>query len=117
MKKIEAVLDLLASDDLQELLAAAGVAEAVVDTVKKFAAGNGHTQRYRGVEYRIDYRPKIRIEFVVEDWACEPALRTLCTALRRNGLRDGAVTVVSCEAVPINPRETALATKEHYVSR
>jgi nitrogen regulatory protein P-II 1 len=117
VKKIQAVVGASTLDDVKEALMAAGVQEVVVETVKDFSHGKGD-RRYRGVEYRIDYRPRIRIDIVVEDHACEPAITALCAALRRSDPSDGAVTVVSCDgAVPIDPWETLLAARAHDVTR
>ncbi len=118
MKKIQAIFDLFTSDDLPELLAAAGVPEVALDTVKDVTPGERHIQRYRGVEYRIDYRPKIRTEFAVEDWACEPTLDALFTALRQNPQRDGTVKIIPCEDVAaIDGWETVMTAMGSVIPR
>ena len=45
-------------------LAAAGAVDATMSELRGFGRQGGHTDTYRGAEYRIDFVPKLRIDVV-----------------------------------------------------
>jgi nitrogen regulatory protein P-II 1 len=59
----------------------------------------GHTEVYRGAEYRIDLVPKIRIEVVVEDADLDPVIDAIVGAAQTGKIGDGKVWAVPVETV------------------
>ncbi|GAA0700814.1 P-II family nitrogen regulator [Kitasatospora atroaurantiaca] len=60
---------------------------------------HGHTEVYRGAEYRIDLVPKVRIEVVVEDDDAEPVMAAIVDAARTGKIGDGKVWSVPVEGI------------------
>ena len=77
MKLITAVIKPFKLDDVKDALKAIGVTGITVDEVRGFGRQGGHTETYRGAEYKIDFVPKVSLRIVVDDNAgvrkvCEP---------------------------------------------
>ncbi|MFM9036193.1 MAG: P-II family nitrogen regulator, partial [Actinomycetota bacterium] len=67
MKLITAIVKPFKLDDVKDALKAAGVQGITVSEVRGFGRQGGHSETYRGAEYKIDFVPKVRLELVVED--------------------------------------------------
>ena len=67
MKLITAVVKPFKLDDVKDALKAAGIAGMTVTEVRGFGRQGGHTETYRGAEYKIDFVPKVAIDLVVDD--------------------------------------------------
>ena len=65
MKKIEAIIKPFKLDDVKEGLTEIGVQGMTVSEVKGFGRQKGHTEIYRGAEYKVDFVPKLKLEVVV----------------------------------------------------
>ena len=59
MKLIIAIIKPFKLSDVKEALAEIGVVRMTVSEVKGFGRQKGHTEIYRGSEYRIDFIPKV----------------------------------------------------------
>ena len=58
-------------------LSAQGIRGMTVTDVKGFGRQKGHTEMYRGTEYKVDFIPKIKIEVAVADDNLEAVLDTI----------------------------------------
>jgi nitrogen regulatory protein P-II 1 len=67
MKKIEAIVKPFTLDAIKQELQSIGITGMTVYEVKGFGRQKGHTERYRGSEYVVDFLPKLKIELVVRD--------------------------------------------------
>ena len=67
MKLITAIVKPFKIDDVKEALKGVGVQGMTVSEVRGFGRQGGHSETYRGAEYKIDYVPKVCIELVVDD--------------------------------------------------
>jgi nitrogen regulatory protein P-II 1 len=91
MKLVTAVVQPHRLDAVREALLAAGVSGMTLTEVSGHGRQGGHTEVYRGAEYRVDAVPKIRIEVLVED-VDEPAVAAAIVAAARTGrIGDGKV--------------------------
>ena len=97
MKLITAVIKPFKLDEVKEALKAAGVNGMTVTEVQGFGRQSGHTEVYRGAEYRVDLVPKIRIEVLVEDADAEPVLEAVVRAARTGKIGDGKVWAMPVE--------------------
>jgi nitrogen regulatory protein P-II 1 len=83
MKKVEAVVRPHLLDAVKTALQDAGVVGMTVTEVKGFGRQKGHTETYRGSEYKVDFLPKVKIEVVVPaeivEKCIEAVLRTAKT--------------------------------------
>jgi nitrogen regulatory protein P-II 1 len=106
MKKIEAIIKPFKLEDVKEALAAVGVQGMTVSEVKGFGRQKGHTEIYRGSEYTVDFLPKLKIEIVVADNDCEPAVSAIVKSAKTGKIGDGKVFVLPLEqAVRIRTEE------------
>lgn len=110
MKKIEAVIRPHTLDGIKEALAALGVKGMTVCEVKGFGRQGGHTETYRGAEYRVDFVPKVKMEIVIDDDKVESVIEAVCRVARTGKVGDGKIFVLPVEeAVRIRTGESGSA--------
>jgi len=106
MKKVEAIIKPFKLEEVKDALGEIGVEGMTVTEVKGFGRQKGHTEIYRGSEYTIDFLPKIKIELVVPDHRCEPAVEAIVKSAKTGKIGDGKVFVSAIEeAVRIRTNE------------
>ena len=93
MKKIEAIIKPHKLEEVKEALETVGVAGMTVSEVRGFGRQKGHTEIYRGSEYKVDFMPKLKIELVVDDDIAEAAENAIVEAARTGKIGDGKVFV------------------------
>jgi nitrogen regulatory protein P-II 1 len=99
MKKIEAVIKPFKLDEVKDALGEIGVAGMTVTEVKGFGRQKGHTETYRGSEYRLDFIPKMKIDVVVSNELLDQALAAIIKAARTGNIGDGKIFVTSLDDV------------------
>ena len=97
MKLITAVIKPFKVDDVKDALKAVGVQGMAVGEVRGFGRQGGHTETYRGAEYKIDFVPKIQIEVVVDDEAVDQVVDAIVTGAGTGKIGDGKIWVTSVE--------------------
>jgi nitrogen regulatory protein PII len=93
MKLITAVIKPFKLDDVKDALKASGIAGMTVTEVRGFGRQGGHTETYRGAEYKIDFVPKMSVEVVVDDAAADGVVDTIIQAAATGKIGDGKVWV------------------------
>jgi nitrogen regulatory protein P-II 1 len=93
MKLITAVVKPFKLDDVKDALKAVGIAGMTVTEVRGFGRQGGHTETYRGAEYKIDFVPKVAIDLVVDDAQVDGAIDAIRTAAATGKIGDGKVWV------------------------
>jgi nitrogen regulatory protein P-II 1 len=93
MKLITAVIKPFKLDDVKDALKASGIAGMTVTEVRGFGRQGGHTETYRGAEYKIDFVPKMSVELVVDDAAADSVVDTIIQAAATGKIGDGKVWV------------------------
>ena len=99
MKLITAIIKPFKLDDVKDALKAAGVQGMTVSEVRGFGRQGGHSETYRGAEYKIDFVPKVRFELVVEDGAVDPVIAAIKAAASTGKIGDGKIFVYELERV------------------
>jgi nitrogen regulatory protein P-II 1 len=97
MKKIEAVIKPFKLDDVKAALTGAGIIGMTVTEVRGFGRQKGHTEMYRGGEYKVDFLPKMKIEIVVTDELAGKVVALVVDAARTGSIGDGKVFVEPLE--------------------
>jgi len=97
MKLITAVVKPFKLDDVKDALKAAGIAGMTVTEVRGFGRQGGHTETYRGAEYKIDFVPKVAIDLVVDDAQVDAAVDAISTAAATGKIGDGKVWITSVD--------------------
>ncbi len=99
MKKIEAIIQPFKLDEVKDALIKIGVEGMTVSEVRGHGRQKGHTEVYRGHEYKIDLLPKVKLEMVVRDALTTQVIETLNTAARTGKIGDGKIFVSTIEEV------------------
>ena len=93
MKKIEAVIRPFKLDEVKEALVEEGVRGLTISEVRGYGRQKGHTETYRGSEYRIEFIPKIKIEVVVEDSRVENIVDAILKTAKTGQVGDGKIFI------------------------
>jgi nitrogen regulatory protein P-II 1 len=93
MKLVTAVIKPHTLDAVKTALQEAGVSGLTVSEAHGFGRQRGHTEVYRGAEYRVDVVPKTRVEVVVDDPDVERIVGVVVDAARTGRIGDGKVWV------------------------
>jgi nitrogen regulatory protein P-II 1 len=99
MKLITAVVKPFKLEDVKEALKGADVHGMTVTEVQGFGRQAGHTEVYRGTEYKIDFVPKACIEVVVDDSDADRITDVIVEAARTGKIGDGKVWVSPVDSV------------------
>ena len=99
MKKIEAIIQPYKLDDVKDALKGIGVDGMTVSEVRGHARQKGHTEVYRGHEYKIDLLPKVKLEMIVPDARLAQIVETLTAAARSGKIGDGKIFISSIDEV------------------
>ncbi|WP_413164195.1 P-II family nitrogen regulator [Capilliphycus salinus ALCB114379] len=109
MKKIEALIRPVQFDRVVAALVDAGIVGMNVHNVRGYGRQKGQTESYRGVKHVIEFHPKMKLEIIVEDEACEFVVEKLVAAAQTGQIGDGKIFVRSIEqAIRIRTGETDL---------
>ena len=107
MKKIEAFIKPFKLDDVKSALMEIGIQGLTVSEVKGFGRQKGHTELYRGSEYRVDFLPKSKLEMFVNDDAVDNIVETIVRVARTGSIGDGKIFILPVEdAVRIRTGES-----------
>lgn len=97
MKKIEAYIKPFKTDDVKSALMEIGVKGLTVTEVKGFGRQKGHTELYRGSEYKVDFLPKTKLEIFVADDQVDAVVDTVVKAAKTGSVGDGKIFVLPVE--------------------
>ncbi|HET9730961.1 MAG TPA: P-II family nitrogen regulator [Acidimicrobiia bacterium] len=99
MKCVIAIVKPHKLDDVKSALEGIGVQGMTITEVQGFGRQRGHTEVYRGAEYKIDFVPKIKIEVLLDDADALKVVDEIQSAARTDKIGDGKVWVVPVEHV------------------
>ena len=97
MKKIEAIIKPFKLDEVKEALVAAEIEGMTVSEVKGYGRQQGHSELYRGMEYVVDFLPKIKIEIVVTEPFLDKALEIITEKAKTGKIGDGKIFISDIE--------------------
>jgi len=107
MKLIIAIIKPFKLDEIRDALSEIGVKGLTVTEVKGFGRQQGHTEHYRGAEYVVEFRQKLKIEIVVNADLADAVVETIQKTARTNHVGDGKIFVMPIEkAIRIRTSET-----------
>ena len=109
MKLITAIIKPFKLDDVKDALKAVGVVGVTVTEVRGFGRQGGHTETYRGAEYKIDFVPKAKIEILASDDQLDEIISAITGSASTGKIGDGKVWVTDVDsAVRIRTGEQGL---------
>jgi nitrogen regulatory protein P-II 1 len=99
MKLVTAIVKPFKVDDVKASLEALDVRGMTVSEVQGFGRQRGHTEVYRGAEYKVDFVPKVRVEVLTDDADAARVVDAIVAAARTEKIGDGKVWVTNVEGV------------------
>ena len=99
MKLITAIIKPFKLDDVKDALQEAGITGMTVSEASGFGRQMGHTEVYRGAEYKVNLVPKVRLEILVDEPQVESALALIVTAAHTGSIGDGKVWTTPVDQV------------------
>jgi nitrogen regulatory protein P-II 1 len=80
-------------EEVKDALKGIGITGITVDEVKGFGRQGGHTETYRGAEYKVDLLPKVKIDIVCAEADTDNVVDTIVSAAKTDKIGDGKVWV------------------------
>jgi nitrogen regulatory protein P-II 1 len=106
MKKIEAIIQPHKLDEVKGALHGIGVEGITISDVRGHGRQKGHTETYRGNEYKVDLLPKVKMEMIVPDARARQVVETISASARSGKIGDGKIFVSTVdEAIRIRSGE------------
>ena len=99
MKLVVAIVKPHRLDEVKEALQDLGVNGLTTTDVEGFGRQRGHTEIYRGAEYRVDFVPKVKVEVLCDDDQVSGVVDAVTKAARTGKIGDGKIWVVQVEQV------------------
>jgi nitrogen regulatory protein P-II 2 len=107
MKYIIAIVKPHKLEEVREALSGLGVQGITVTEVKGHGRQLGHTEFYRGAEYKVSFVPKIKLEVAVDESVAERVVEAIKASAQTGQIGDGKIFVLPLEeAVRIRTGET-----------
>ena len=107
MKKIEAIIRPHKLDEVRETLLELGFRGMTVHEVRGFGRQKGHSEVYRGSEYKVDFLPKVKLELVVPDKVLDDAVKAILKSAKTGQVGDGKIFVTPVEeAIRVRTEES-----------
>jgi len=99
MKLITAIIKPFKLDDVKAALETFGIKGLTVSEASGYGRQKGHTEVYRGAEYKVDLVPKLRVEIVVDDEDAAEVIDVVVKAAHTGKIGDGKVWSVPVDSV------------------
>ena len=93
MKLIEAIIKPFKLDEVKDALLEVGIHGMTVTEVKGFGRQKGHKETYRGMEYTIEFVPKVKLEVAVSDDKAQRVIETIAKSGKTGNIGDGKIFV------------------------
>jgi nitrogen regulatory protein P-II 1 len=93
MKKIEAIIQPFRLEAVKDALHTISVQGMTVTEVKGFGRQKGIREVYRGMEYQVDFLPKVKMEVVTSDDKADLIVATITKSARTGRIGDGKIFV------------------------
>ena len=99
MKLVTALVKPFKLDDVKESLTELGLPGITITESKGFRRQRGHTEVYRGAEYKVEFVPKVRIEVLTDDDDARRVADTIVNAARTGQIGDGKVWISPVDTI------------------
>lgn len=110
MTKVEAIVQPHRWEEVKKSLIELAVAGMTIWEVRGHGRQKGHTETYRGREYTVDLRPKIKIEMVVRDEDVDAVVDVITKAAATGQIGDGKIFLSPVtETIRIRSQERGVA--------
>ena len=110
MRLVTAIIKPFKLDEVKQALEAYGITGMTVSEASGYGRQRGHSEVYRGAEYKVDFVPKVRVEVVVDDVDASDVVNVILKAAQTGRIGDGKIWTVPVEDV------ARVRTGEHGLS-
>ena len=99
MRLVTAIIKPFKLDEVKQALEAYGITGMTVSEASGYGRQRGHSEVYRGAEYKVDFVPKVRVEVVVDDVDATDVVNVILKAAQTGRIGDGKIWTVPVEDV------------------
>ena len=99
MRLVTAIIKPFKLDEVKQALEAYGITGMTVSEASGYGRQRGHSEVYRGAEYKVDFVPKVRVEVVVDDVDASDVVNVILKAAQTGRIGDGKIWTVLVEDV------------------
>ncbi len=99
MIKIDAIIKPFKLDEVKNKLNEIGVKGITVTEVKGFGRQKGHTELYRGAEYKIDFLPKVKLEIIISQEMEDQVVNTIVQTAQTGKIGDGKIFITDLKDI------------------
>jgi nitrogen regulatory protein P-II 1 len=99
MRLVTALVKPFKLDDVKDALTQLGLPGITITESKGFGRQRGHTEVYRGAEYKVEFVPKVRIEVLTDDDEARRVADTIVEAARTGQIGDGKVWISPVDTI------------------
>ena len=99
MQLVTAVIKPHKLDEVKDALRGIGISGMTVSEVKGFGRQGGHTETYRGAEYKVDFVPKVKLEIVVDSEDVPRVTEAVADAAQTGKIGDGKIWVTEVQSI------------------
>jgi nitrogen regulatory protein P-II 1 len=93
MHLVTAIVKAHRVEAITEALKDAGIAGMTIADCQGFGRQRGHTEVYRGSEYRVDFLPKVRIDVLSDSANADKVAEVIADAARTGKIGDGKIWI------------------------
>jgi nitrogen regulatory protein PII len=97
MKMITAIIKHFKLDEVRKALTDKSVQGMTLVEVKGFGRQKGHMEVYRGVEFEVNFLPKVKLEIAVDDDKVDEIVTTIAEAAKTGEIGDGKIFIYGLE--------------------
>jgi nitrogen regulatory protein P-II 1 len=97
MKLVTGIIKPFKLEDVKTALESFGVQGITISEVQGYGRQRGHTEVYRGAEYKVDFVPKVKVDILVDDGDADDVVDVLVKAAQTGKIGDGKVWVTPVE--------------------
>ncbi|HET9180235.1 MAG TPA: P-II family nitrogen regulator [Terriglobia bacterium] len=110
MTKVEAIIQPARFESVKQALIEIGIEGMTASEVRGHGRQKGHTEMYRGHEYRSDMLPKIKFEIVIDDKSVDAVLDAIIENASTGKIGDGKIFLSKIDdVIRIRSRERGVA--------
>lgn len=99
MKLVVAIIKPYKLEEIRDALADIGISGITVSEVKGFGRQKGHTEHYRGAEYVVEFRKKLKLELAVKADDVDAVVKTIQEIACTDTVGDGKIFVLPLDSV------------------
>lgn len=99
MRLVTAIIKPFKLDEVKQALEAYGITGMTVSEASGYGRQRGHSEVYRGAEYKVDFVPKVRVEVVVDDVDASDVVNVILKSAQTGRIGDGKIWTVPVEDV------------------